>query len=49
MQDLSSNIPVPEPILLSVIVSCQNGTHQMLDNIVDWARTCESLLKSRDS
>ena len=29
MDDLNSNILVAEPLLLSVIVSCQDGTHQM--------------------
>ncbi len=48
MDDLNSNIPVPEPLLLLVISSCQGGTHQMSDNICDYDKN-EILMKSRDS
>ena len=48
MDVLNSNTPVPEPLLLSVISSCQGGTHQMSDNICVHDKN-EVLMKSRDS
>jgi hypothetical protein len=45
---LNSNIPVPEPLLFSVISSCQGGTHEMSDNIGVYGKDA-ALLKSRDS
>jgi hypothetical protein len=48
MDALNSNIPVPEPLLLSVISSCQGGTHQTSDNIGDYDKN-EVLMKSGGS
>jgi hypothetical protein len=46
MDTLDSNVPVPEPLLISVISSCQEGTHQMSDNICVYDKNV-SLLENR--
>jgi len=46
MDALSSSIPVPESLLLSVIVSSHGGTHQMWDDIRGYGKN-EALLKGR--
>jgi hypothetical protein len=45
-ETFNSNIPVPEPLLLSVISSCQGGTHQMWDNMCDYGKNSPLLKKS---
>ena len=48
MDTLRSSIPVPEPLLLSVVVSCQGGTNEMWDDICGQGKN-QALLKGRGS